>query len=161
MLQRIQTLYFVLSISLFFCLLTGVDLMAFSFIKEKKIESINVFGSSLFLLDGPKQTLESNQPNYLFLLVIVMVLLLFVTLMAYKKLNRQLKLARFVMLLNVIIAVAFLIWNTYLFSSKSVGSTNSLGIGFYLLVCTVPFTFFGYKGVLRDKLLLDSIDRLR
>ncbi|MFM7566928.1 MAG: DUF4293 family protein [Flavobacteriales bacterium] len=161
MLQRLQTLYFILSIGLFFALLSGVDLMTFTAIKEKKITSVDVFGKSVFHLDGTHETLETTQSMPLFLGVFAMIILLFITLMGYKKLSRQLKLARLAMFINVLLVVAFLLWNTFLFGSSSNVSSNGLGMGFYLLVCTVPFTFFGYKGVLNDKRLLDSIDRLR
>jgi hypothetical protein len=36
-----------------------------------------------------------------------------------------------------------------------------VGIGFYLLVAGLPFAYFAMRGVQKDKLLLDSLDRLR
>lgn len=161
MLQRIQTLYFAISIGLFFSLLSGIDLMTFSSLKEKKVQTVDVFGKTVYINDGTKLTTQSTQSFPLYIIVIGLVMLLFVTLMAYKKIGRQLKLSRFVMLLNVLLVIAFVVWNTYLFGASNNESTNSLGVGFYLLVSTVPLTFLGYKGVLKDKMLLDSIDRLR
>ncbi|MFK7784566.1 MAG: DUF4293 family protein [Crocinitomicaceae bacterium] len=38
---------------------------------------------------------------------------------------------------------------------------RELGLGFYLFVVGLPFSFLANVGIKRDKRLLDSIDRIR
>ena len=40
-------------------------------------------------------------------------------------------------------------------------TTKELGLGFYIIVAGLPFTFLAQIGVIRDKKLLDSLNRLR
>jgi hypothetical protein len=46
------------------------------------------------------------------------------------------------------------------YSSETIIGVH-VGIGFYLLVSGLPFTYFAMRGVQKDKMLLDSLDRLR
>jgi hypothetical protein len=46
------------------------------------------------------------------------------------------------------------------YSSKEITGVH-VGIGFYLLISGLPFTYFALKGVQKDKVLLDSLNRLR
>lgn len=161
MLQRIQTLYFLLSILLFASLLSGIDFIRFDHVQSKDFDSIDIFGiSSYHYSNGSFQVIWAKFIP-LFILGIGMILLLFASMMAYKKVNKQLALARLTFLINLLLIVLFVGWSTYLLWSEDWQFSNQIGIGYYLLISTLPITFFAYKGVLRDKRLLDSIDRIR
>jgi hypothetical protein len=158
MLQRIQTLYFALSIVLWGAFFTGVPLLIFENPASKTVAYISVFGSKI--IDGKETLLKvENQP--IFIVCGLMIVLVFLTLMRYKSPKKQLGLARFTLLLNALLVFALVVWSTYLFSTGPKGSSNSVGLGYYLLCATLPLSYFGYRGVLSDKMLLDSLDRLR
>ena len=161
MLQRIQTLHFLISMLLFGSLFTGLNFLKFETKGGQEVSTIDVFGRSSYYISNQEEKFVSSQMIPLFLLALGMIFLLFITLMSYKKLNRQLSLARLTLMINALLVFLFVIWSTYLFFDAQSEYNNSVRIGFYLLSCTLPFTYFGYKGVLRDKMLLDSIDRLR
>lgn len=162
MLQRIQTVYFAITMLLFSSMFTGLSLLKFEQQGGEKTQFINIFGRSTYSQSESKEILlVTNESIPLFVLAIAMILLLFITLMAYKNVHRQLSLARISMFINVVLIVLFVIWSTYLFIIAPTGSSNSVQVGFYLLASTAPLSYFGYKGVLKDKMLLDSIDRLR
>jgi cell division protein FtsW (lipid II flippase) len=97
-----------------------------------------------------------------FIGTIALILIGFLTLMSYKKLDRQFKLGRmtfyiyFVMLISVITLAIF---------GGSILSVDTgrreMGIGFFLFVAGFPFSFLSNTGIKRDKKLLESLDRLR
>jgi amino acid transporter len=161
MLQRIQTVHFAITMLLFSALFAGLDLLKFELQDGEKIRTIDVFGRATYTQTNTEKTLVANESIPLFIVAIAMILLLFITLMAYKNVHRQLSLARISMLINAILVFLLVVWSTYLFITAPTDSSNSVQLGFYVLASTLPFTYFGYKGVLKDKMLLDSIDRLR
>jgi amino acid transporter len=160
MFQRIQSVYFILSALLFIALLGGLDFLKFH---ESTMEyhSIDLYGRSSFYYSKGSFQLISHEFIPLVVLALGMILLLFSTLVSYKKIKRQLSLARLTFLVNAFLVVVFVIWSTILFVQETANASNNVQVGFYLAVVTLPLTFFGYKGVLRDKTLLDSINRLR
>jgi amino acid transporter len=161
MLQRIQTVHFAITMLLFGSLFAGLDLLTFELQDSGKIRTIDIFGRTTYTQTNTEETLVSNESIPLFLVAIAMILLLFITLMAYKNMHRQLSLARISMLINAVLVFLFVIWSTYLFITAPADSSNFVQLGFYVFASTLPFTYFGYKGVLKDKMLLDSINRLR
>jgi hypothetical protein len=69
-------------------------------------------------------------------------------------------LARLVALIYLISLVALLVVGSLgLIVKGAVGI--ELGLGYYLCVVGLPFTYFAFKGVKKDKELLESLDRLR
>jgi len=161
MLGRIHSIHFLISMSLFGSLFAGLNFLKFEAKGGQEVSTVDLFGRSSYYITNHQEKFVSSEMIPLFLLAIGMIFLLFITLMSYKKINRQLSLARLTLMLNAFLVLLFVIWSTYLFVDAPSDSNNSVRIGFYLLSCTLPFTYFGYKGVLRDKLIIDSIDRLR
>lgn len=161
MLQRIQTVYFALSIVLWGAFFSGVSLLSFENTASKTVENVSIFGRKIFQMADGKETLLKVENQPIFILCGLMIVLVFLTLMRYKSPKKQLGLARFTLLLNALLVFALVVWSTYLFSTGPKGSSNSVGLGYYLLCATLPLSYFGYRGVLRDKMLLDSLDRLR
>ena len=98
----------------------------------------------------------------MFIGIIAMALLIFLTIMSYKNLDRQLKLGRTVFFLYLLSLVGVLV--LAFIGGSYAGLENAsreLGLGFYLFVAGFPFTFLANMGIKRDKKLLDSLDRLR
>jgi uncharacterized membrane protein len=82
--------------------------------------------------------------------------------MRYKKLNFQVKLARSVFFLYLLLTIGVVLASQLCGSCVSAEETvKELGIGFYLIVAGVPFTLLAQIGIIRDKKLLDSLNRLR
>lgn len=161
MIQRIQSIYFALNILILGYFFTGITLVKFENKVNKTVEYRSVFGRNLFSIAEGKETLVKAQHQPLYVAIALLILLLFIALMRYKNPRKQLGIARLAMMINALFLVAFVIWTTYLFSSAPKESNNSVGLGYYLLCTTLPLSYFAYRGVLRDKMLLDSLDRLR
>ena len=115
MLQRIQTVHFAITMLLFSALFAGLDLLKFELQAGEKIRTIDVFGRATYTQTNAEKTLVANESIPLFMAVIAMILLLFITLMAYKNVHRQLSLARISMLINAILVFLLVVWSTYLF----------------------------------------------
>ena len=87
---------------------------------------------------------------------------LFVTLMGYKNLKRQLKLVRTSFYIYFLMVIGLVV-----FSSVGFGNlTNEplkreLGLGFFLFISGLPFVFLANLSIKRDKKLIDSLNRLR
>ncbi|MEI8193195.1 MAG: DUF4293 family protein [Flavobacteriia bacterium] len=160
MFQRIQSVYFILSTLLFIALLGGLDFLKFH---ESSMEYhiVDLYGRSSYYYSKGSFQLISNEFIPLVVPVLGMILLLVSTMVSFKKIKRQLSLARLTFLVNTFLVVVFVIWSTLLFVQGNANASNHIQLGFYVAVITLPLTFFGYKGVLRDKTLLDSINRLR
>ncbi|MBM3165580.1 MAG: DUF4293 family protein [Bacteroidetes bacterium] len=161
MLQRVQNLYFGLAIILWSFFFSGASIIKMEHAATKTKEYISIFGCKTFQVIQGKESLVKVTHQPIYVLCGLMITLVFLTLMRYKSPKKQLSLARITLLLNAGLLLALVVWSTYLFASSPATSNNSLSIGYYLLCITVPLSFFGYRGVLRDKMLLDSMDRLR
>jgi CHASE2 domain-containing sensor protein len=95
-----------------------------------------------------------------YLVIIALVALLIFTISKFKKLSLQLKLIKFAFLFYLLFVVGI----TALFLFKlmpNVPDSVSFGLGYYLLIIGLPFTYLGLRGIIRDKNLLDSYNRLR
>jgi len=95
-----------------------------------------------------------------YLVIIALVALLLFTISKFKKLSLQLKLIKFTFLFYLL----FVLGITALFLFKlmpNVPDSVSFGFGYYLLILGLPFTYLGLRGIMRDKNLLDSLNRLR
>jgi len=97
-----------------------------------------------------------------FLSVISFILFIFITLMAYKNLNRQFKLARGIFFIYLLLLIAVIIYAVIGGGTLTNEPTKrELGIGFLLFILGFPFSFLAQLGIKRDKKLLDSLNRLR
>ena len=96
----------------------------------------------------------------LYLVIIALVALLIFTISKFKKLGLQLKLIKFTFLFYLLFVVG--ITSLFLFKlMPNVPDSVSFGLGYYLLILGLPFTYLGLRGIMRDKNLLDSLNRLR
>ena len=132
MIQRIQTLY--LTISTFICL--------FSFyLFPLELKNENMFGIDYRFIFQ----------KYSFVLISLLNL---ICIMLYKKRSIQLYLNRFSILLISLLIISFFVFNI-----------DSFDINHYLILLSAIFNIFliifANKSILKDKKLIDSINRLR
>jgi hypothetical protein len=160
MLQRIQTVYFIIVMVILASLLSGVEIFAMS--DGKMNFSQSVFGVERQNVKGGHVE-WMGQFEYTYLFVIVYVMFVFLAMMSYKSLKRQYTLAKIVLYIYVLFVLAILAVTTFGINGYSSGEISGIhvGIGFYLLNCGLPFSYFALKGVQKDKVLLDSLNRLR
>lgn len=159
MIQRIQTVYYIISMIFLGFLLSGMDLLRF--VSKDSYYAFNIHGITQHFTDS-KLAATQTKSIPLYLSVIGLILLQFVVIMSYKNLNRQFQLARSIFFLYLLILIAFVVFASIGYSpSKSIETTRELGVGFIFLVLGFPFAFLGQIAIKRDKKLLDSLNRLR
>ena len=150
MIQRIQHLYFGFVIINLSILLSGLEIGTYQ-AKEMPHQ---------FTIYGFFQGKEVVWGFPFYLVIITLVALLLFTISKFKKLSLQLKLIK----LTFLFYLLFVVGITALFLFKlmpNVPDSVSFGFGYYLLILGLPFTYLGLRGILRDKNLLDSLNRLR
>lgn len=156
--QRVQTVYLGITIILLGIVSAGVTLL--SFVGESNKYVINSFG----ITTQNAQTGEAIEHEMMPMMVgtIALALLCFVCIMSYKNLNRQFKLGRTIFLLYFVSVVGVILLS-FLGDGMIEESDvkRELGIGFYLFVAGLPFSFLANVGIKRDKRTLDSLNRLR
>ena len=156
MIQRIQTVYFIIVMLLLSALLSGVEI--FGFTANKGYFANSVYGVQFAKTAQGK--VENIQGSVLFYFVILFVLFIYYAMMSYKNLKKQFRLARLVFWIYAAGLIAILVTASLgVLVPSAVGI--QLGIGYYMAVVGLPFTYFALKGVQKDKEILESLDRLR
>ena len=160
MIQRIQTVYFILVMLLLSALLSGVEI--FGFTTAKNYFSYSVYGVQQFksAAHAPLAKSEIIEGSVLFYFVIAFVLFNYYAMMNYKNLKKQFRLARLALLIYLVGLLFVLIVGSLGLLVPNASSIN-LGWGYYLSVVGLPFSYFAFKGVKKDKEILESLDRLR
>ena len=156
MIQRVHTIYLFLAI---ICLgSTCMGLEFYRFVQPNEAFTFSVFG--IESVKGDASTIHKSIPIYLS--VIGFCLFLFMTLMSYKNLKRQLKWARGGTFLYAVFVLASIVFYYVGGGFLTEGAyTRELGFGYALLIAGFPFCFLAQLGIKKDKKLLDSLDRLR
>ena len=150
MIQRIQHLYFGFVIINLSILLSGLEIGTYQ-AKEMPHQ---------FTIYGFFQGKEVLWGFPFYLVIIALVALLIFTISKFKKIGLQLKLIKFTFLFYLLFVVV--ITSLFLFKlMPNVPDSVSFGLGYYLLILGLPFTYLGLRGIMRDKNLLDSYNRLR
>jgi hypothetical protein len=150
MIQRIQHLYFGFVIINLSILLSGLEIGTYQ-AKEMPHQ---------FTIYGFFQGKEVVWGFPFYLVIIALVAALIFTISKFKKLSLQLKLIKFTFLFYLLFVVG--ITAMFLFKlMPNVPDSVSFGFGYYLLILGLPFTYLGLRGIMRDKNLLDSLNRLR
>ncbi len=150
MIQRIQHLYFGFVIINLSILLSGLEIGTYQ-AKEMPHQ---------FTIYGFFQGKEVVWGFPFYLVIIGLVALLIFTISKYKKIGLQLKLIKITFLFYLLFVVG--ITSLFLFKlMPNVPDSVSFGLGYYLLILGLPFTYLGLRGIMRDKNLLDSYNRLR
>ncbi|MCB0478366.1 MAG: DUF4293 family protein [Crocinitomicaceae bacterium] len=198
MLQRIQTIYLILIIAgLFIASFTSIGIYTFS---ESGVDVSAIVGgqgvSFELVVDGEVQDLskeiseleKANRaqlvnpdtlkkmkegiPIPLYISFMLLICLNIWIIMSYKKLKRQLALARF----NTILCFLMVVLTIVGFSmGKPIGArilhvedlasqisiTTGLGAGFFGIMVCLPFALLAQLSIKRDLKLIQSIDRIR
>ena len=156
MLQRIQTIYFSLVIICLGVTCTGMEF--FRFVKGTEFYSFSVYG----IQKGIGNDLSMHKSMPIYITVIGLCLFAFMILMSYKNIKRQLKWARGLFYIYLLMVIFFLAYSTI---GKGVyfenNASQELGLGYLFFVAGLPFSFLALIGVKKDKNLLDSLNRLR
>lgn len=141
-------------------LLSGVEI--FGFPTAKNYLSYSVYGIQQFkaAANAPLGKAENIQGSILFYFVIAFVLFTYFAMMNYKNLKKQFRLARLAFFIYLIGLLSILVLGSIGFFVPAAVSIQ-LGIGYYICVVGLPFLYFAFKGVKKDKEILESLDRLR
>ncbi len=159
MIQRIQSIYLAIAIILLSIVAVGADV--FHFVGKHSSFVFDSFGiQQVKIGNGEGLMMVSKYPLYIGL--IALVLLLFITLMGYKNLNRQLKLVRTAFYIYVLMIIGLVVFSVVGIDDLSDEPLKrQLGAGFFLFVAGLPFVFMANLSIKRDKGLIDSLNRLR
>ena len=157
MIQRIQSIYLFISVLFLGSLLTGLTILNFSTVETSS--KFNVFG--LFWKNNADVSHKPDLTLPYYILLLVLILMHLVTILNFKRLKNQLKLAQYSFLFYVICGLALLIF--WLAGSELVFNDVKVtpGIGMFLFLGGIPFSFLAVKAIKKDKALIDSVDRIR
>jgi hypothetical protein len=153
MLQRIQTIYLLLTIvclsivSFGFTFFTGI-------IENGKI--VLTSNSLDTIMDNHGEDKSLSLPIYLMFIAIIV--LSGITIFSFKSLKRQIKIARLTSILYVI-SIAIIIVNYFIMSKQA--KSVEIGVGFYILAAGLLFSNLAIVGIRKDQKLIDSVNRLR
>jgi uncharacterized membrane protein YidH (DUF202 family) len=158
MIQRIQTVYFLITLICLGIVSFGADM--FSFLSTSMRYRVDAFGVYHEQIDKAKVEHTDSFPGYLIGMGLMIITVF--AIMSYKDLKRQHRLGRmlfytyFIVLASVILMINF---GSGRIAADITG--REMGLGFFILVIGFPFVFLANTGINRDKKLLDSLNRLR
>jgi hypothetical protein len=158
MIQRIQTIYLLISLICLGFVSFGMNI--FSYLGEKSRYDISAFGvDEIDLANG---SLINGDSSLMCIIGFGLMLVGLATLLSFKNLKRQFKFGRmfFFTYLMVLLTTMSLIYAGESYIAKDI-TGRELDLGFFLLVLGFPFTFLANTGIKRDKKLIESLDRLR
>jgi hypothetical protein len=193
MLQRVQTIYLILSI-LCLGIAATTEIGIYTFKEGKNSVSAIVSGKGVHFIaevDGEKKDvtnevveIEERNPNLgetnlkddlalpLYIPFVLLICWNIWTIISYKKLKKQLGLARIGTFLSLLITIGVIVGFSI---GKTIGAkmlgleniaddleiTTGMGIGFFTAVACLPFAFLTQIAIKRDLKLIQSIDRIR
>ena len=154
MIQRIQTLYFMVALIAVTLPLFFFEMLVFS----GKDGGVTVDAFS----DVSLSTGEILASNYTWMLQLVLIAILILVIFLFKNRKRQMQLAWFAFGLHIISIVWILVESNPIkqLDGHQLDSLH-LGVGFYIYALAVIFILLGIQGVRKDKALIDSLNRLR
>ncbi|HLW30173.1 MAG TPA: DUF4293 family protein [Brumimicrobium sp.] len=190
MIQRVQTLYLLLTLAALIFLTVGTDVFVTTLKQTDQFEIIshgNVYGvqkdvyiegeltdENIEFLKAATDKIEfvetmENLPTFYFpfySITILLSMLTTVVLLGFKNLKRQLQLGRMLFVFNFILFGVSIVFYNFLRGSTLPDSEDyiasaQLGFGFYCIVIALAFSFLANIGIRRDLRLIKSIDRIR
>lgn len=158
MIQRIQTLYLLISVILLGIITSGLSFWNID-TGVGSSGTFNVFGYDWFSLDGSKVSPNSIP---LFVATSIISLLQILAIFYFKNLKSQLKIVNLSLVIYVLTLV-FVALIPVFGKNWEMGSDFKFipGVSFYLLIAGFIFAFLANRGIKKDKNLLDSLNRLR
>lgn len=157
MIQRIQTVYLLLSMAFVAMVTFGATIFQFDAVGI----SYKLSACALNKYNAGGELIEID-PSYLYIAGITLLILSLLTVFTFKNQKRQLALGQFTAVLYFIFLVLMIIasfMGADLTGEQEV--TRSFGFGFYAFIIGLPFLILANIGIKRDKKLLDSVNRLR
>jgi hypothetical protein len=155
MIQRIQTVYFLIAALLVATTLFGTDLFSFD-----QGEFVHVTAYKLFR----GSDLMGRKMDF-WMLSLVQIIFALMIIFSFKMRHRQIFLGWILVVLNLL-SSAWIVLGAYAEPMQCTmcneGATNlSFGVVFYLHTAAFIFVFLGIRGVRKDKKTIDSLNRLR
>ncbi|MFA5573567.1 MAG: DUF4293 family protein [Brumimicrobium sp.] len=189
MIYRVQTFYLFIATLALISLTFGIDVFSTNIIEKEQFEltsHANIYGiqkdlvltgeldtdnlqflrESLNKVDVEEVENHSTYSNLIFYIFpFVMILLSIGTIGQYKNLKKQLGLARFLVVLNLLLfgltLYAYYQFINYVSAGVFEINTVNLSLGFYSICISVAFSILAVIGIKRDYKLIKSIDRIR
>ncbi|ASS49105.1 MAG: hypothetical protein A3D31_04755 [Candidatus Fluviicola riflensis] len=159
MIQRIQTIFYLVALLIVALPLLGMEI--FSFSNEDVTYHFTLFGNTRELFATNPLVLDMIQLPLFWGNVILIVLLLF-TIILYKNLRLQLRLGRFVLMFYLVFIIGLFVAIYFNYTLLKITDVNvNIGSVLYLMIAGIPFVWLGNRGVNKDRKLLNSMDRLR
>jgi hypothetical protein len=158
MIQRIQTVYFLIAALLVATTLFGTDLFSFHQVND-------VHASAYSLIKGD-EVKGSVQKLDFWMLSLVQIIFALMIIFSFKMRHRQIFLGWILLVLNIL-SSAWIVLGANVHSTLQCikcpePATNlTFGIVFYLHAAAFIFVFLGIRGVRKDKKTIDSLNRLR
>lgn len=154
MIQRIQTVYFLIAALLVSVTLFGTDL--FSFVQGK------TYSSTAYYFSKGKEVLSKMD---FWMLSVIQIIFALMIIFSFKMRHRQIFLGWILFLLNILSSAWIILGaNVKMIEvSKNLEAATNLspGFAFYLHAAAFIFVFLGIRGVRKDKKTIDSLNRLR
>ena len=155
MFQRIQTLYFFISLGLIASSLFGLPLITFE--SDHLSVTINVYNAESMhkVFDG--------QSKFYFVLTGGLTLLLVFCLFSFsnRKIQRLFSWLSIILAFGTACTVYVLEYVSGLNCTQCDVSNPVPAVGFWLIVLAIPFLLLAIRGINKDQELVDSLDRLR
>jgi len=155
MIQRIQTLYLFLALVLMVLLLVfpvaeimGEDKQLFQF-KLSGIYEQSGTGSALYMLSWP-----------LLILLLIIQLLYLIAIFLFKRRRLQMRLCIYNILLLAGMTALMYYYLSFTFR-ETIAEEHSYKLPFVLPVIAIILTYFAFRAIRRDEILIRSIDRIR
>lgn len=157
MIQRIQTLYLLITIICLSVVQFGADIF---YLIGDKMYALNAYGI-MNLTPGQDEKMLKSMP--IFLVIVLLVILLVISIFSFKDLKKQLKLVKltgiiYSLILLVLVVVSLTNWNI-IEDEKNI--SYKVSTGFYFIGMGLPGIFLALQGIKKDLNLLDSLNRLR
>lgn len=156
MLQRVQTYYLGLIILIQVFAISGLDFLKFN--TEENYHVLNAWGMTTY-----PRTDNASDSHFIpaFIGFIAIAMLSFLCIMAYKNLDRQMKLGRTIFYVYFVSVVSIYLVATFgsSFLDEEVLS-KEVGLPYWIFICGLPLSFLANTGIKRDKRILDSLKRI-
>ena len=158
MIQRIQTL---------FLLIAGLALIALYFFPIASFFSeLAYYKLFIYKLDlkGPEQADVFRKGLLLPLGIFngITILVIFITILLYKKRRQQMRLVKLAILMNVIlVALIFFVYASLIGKTLNTTADYSSDAGIYFTLITLIMLVLANRAILKDEKLVRSVDRLR
>ncbi|MNV19025.1 hypothetical protein D3C71_1098680 [compost metagenome] len=154
MIQRIQTVYFLVAALLVSATLFGTDLFSFFQVNEAHATAYHLYRGE-----------EIVTKTDFWMLSLIQIIFALMIIFSFKMRHRQIFLGWILLVLNILSSI-WIVLGATVHSTKSVaypedGTNLTFGFAFYVHAVAFIFVFLGISGVRKDKKMIDSLNRLR